>query len=124
MAKNVAVCIECGTFKSGVSRPCPQCSYKPNDEREIAKSFILSESFDAGDRVFGRSNEELERISEVLKGGGEYQFDENEIGQVLEEYRSFSAVTPLTLVKHFTRWLAGPAILLLIFWYVIWSSRG
>ena len=124
MAKNIAVCIKCGTFKSGVSHACPQCDYKPRDEKDVAKSFILSESFDIGDRVYGKSKEELQRISEVLKEGGKYEFDEEELELALEEYRSFSKIKPLMLVKDGARWLAGPALLLLLLWYVGWSSGG
>jgi len=124
MAEITAICIKCGTFKSGVSHACPRCSYRPKDERDVAKSLILSESFDAGDRVFGKSDEELRRISEILKGGGSYAFDEKELELALEEYRSFSTFKPLMLVKDVARWLAGPALLLLLVCYVVWSSRG
>jgi len=124
MGKIVTVCIKCGTFKSGVPHRCPQCDFKPSDELDIAKSFILSESFDGGDRVFGRSKQELKRVSDLLKGGGKYEFDEEELRLVLEEYRAFSTLTPLVLVKDIARWLAGPALLLLLFAYVIWFSPG
>lgn len=60
---------------------------------------------------FGKSDEELSKISEQLRRGP-YLFDPADVQRHLAAYQQFKETTPRTLILEFVKW-SGPAILLL-----------
>lgn len=63
----VAVCLECGTLKTGAWSSCPTCGYQPQGEDELARSLLVS------DNCIARPK--LEAMAERRRAGEPWNFD-------------------------------------------------
>ena len=72
----VAVCFQCGTFKTAAFCPCPDCSAVPQDEEEIALSLAMTDCY------FDRPA--LQEISSSIQSGRPPQLDEQTHAKMLE----------------------------------------
>ncbi len=63
----VAVCLECGTLKTGAWSACPNCGYQPEGEEQLARSLIVSDNCVA--------REALESMAERRRQGEPWSFD-------------------------------------------------
>ena len=63
----VAVCLECGTVKTGAWSVCPTCGYQPQGEEELARSLLVSDNCIA--------RETLEAMAERRRMGEPWNFD-------------------------------------------------
>ena len=116
MPKNRAVCVQCGNFKRHALSACDHCGFNPTSAAERAKSLILSEYFDFGEEVVGRSYPELEAASEKLKSG-DFVFDTSEVVRVREAVKKAEAITPRMLAIDLIKWIGPPiAVLAIVFW--------
>ena len=122
MSAHRSVCIRCGTLKRFVSETCPACGFEPKSQEDIAKSYLLSTEFDAGNDVFGKPNEELLTISEQLRQG-QYQFDADDVRRHLDGYRQFQRITPKTLLVDLVKWIGGPVLILAAMLALIFLNR-
>ena len=78
------VCICCGFLKRKLLKACPRCKFVPSSDEEIAKSFMLStREHHVGDILPGRPLSELKRISKRIESGKAYNFDTQELQNVL-----------------------------------------
>lgn len=117
-----AVCVTCGAFKKAAVESCPECGYEPESEYEVARALILSKQFPAGNRIIGRSVDELRAIGEQIRGGRPYYFDAQEQQIVVEAYRDHTNAKSGRHASVFLKWLI-PLLLLLILAAVslLWS---
>ncbi len=63
----VAVCLECGTLKTGAWSACPNCGYQPEGEEQLARSLLVSDNCIA--------REALEAMAERRRQGEPWNFD-------------------------------------------------
>jgi hypothetical protein len=62
----VAVCLRCGAFKHGAFKPCPKCSYTPDDDESLTKHLLVTDHF--------LNRDQLESISAQVKAGESVEF--------------------------------------------------
>ena len=108
-----AVCVTCGAFKKAAVESCPECGYEPESEYEVARALILSKQFPVGNRIIGRSVDELRAIGEQIRAGRPYYFDAQEQQIVAEAYRDYTNAKSGWHASVFLRWLI-PLLLILI----------
>ena len=73
----LAICIRCGHEKLGALTPCPSCNFLPESSEDRAKSITLSDhNCDA---------EALRQISDRIRSGEPFQFDNDAIAQMAVE---------------------------------------
>lgn len=111
IATLTAICIRCGASKKRAPAKCHACGFLPLSNADLAKSFILSKTFDVGERSIGRSAPDLAQISRTIATGAPYQFSEAEVATVAAEVSSYKSITPRRLAIDLIKWL-GPPILL------------
>jgi len=109
MAKRKSVCLKCGQFKGEALTACPACGFSPKADRDVACSLLLTEPFDLGELVVGRSLDELKEASHLIQSGKEFQYNESEVTQLSQMYTAYRAVPTKQIVIDLIRWL-GPAI--------------
>jgi hypothetical protein len=63
----VAVCLECGTLKTGAWSACPKCAFQPAGDEQLARSLIVSDNCIA--------RETLEAMAERRRQGEPWNFD-------------------------------------------------
>ena len=118
------ICICCGAPKRFYNQVCPACSFEPTSEEELAKSRILSEPWSFGlpdGDVFetGRSAEELSKISELLRSGGEYRFSRDELTAMMKVFDEANAITGVDVAWGLAKWFGPPiTVLLLVYWFL------
>ena len=105
-----AICIRCGAPKKQARAKCASCSFTPLSNTDLAKSFIVSKTFDVGERAIGRSSENLARIANAIEAGSPYQFSEAEVASVASHVATSKAITARRLAIDLVKWL-GPPIL-------------
>ncbi len=108
-----AVCVTCGAIKKAAVERCPQCGYEPESEYEVARALILSKAFPAGNRIIGRSLDELRAIGEQIRSGRPYYFDPHEQQTVVEAYRDYLDAKSGRHASVFLKWLV-PLLLILV----------
>jgi hypothetical protein len=64
----VAVCLECGTLKTGAWSACPICGYQPAGEEQLAQSLLVSDNWIA--------RKDLEAMANRRRQGEPWKFDE------------------------------------------------
>jgi hypothetical protein len=112
-----AICFKCGASKKSVKATCDKCNFTPIGLDDIAKSFILSKSFEVNGKTIGKSESDLKNISAQIQAGREYNFDENELKYVKTQTKQFIDTTSSKLVIDAARWLLPPIIILgIVFW--------
>jgi hypothetical protein len=114
-----AVCLKCGEFKKNVKNRCKKCKFAPISEDDIAKSFILSKSFEVNGLTIGRDKKELKEISTYIQSGNQYNFDEKEINITKVQFQEFIKTEPSKIFLDVFRWLAPPIIILAIIYWLI-----
>jgi hypothetical protein len=70
----VAVCLACGTIKTGAWLACPSCGYQPQGDEQLARSLLVSDNC--------ISRETLEVMAERRRQGEPWKF-EPKLGYVL-----------------------------------------
>jgi hypothetical protein len=126
---NAALCFRCGTFKKAASTRCPSCGFTPESDIDIVKSRILDKPYtfavgEHGDVVeTGRTQAELQAISEQIKSGFPYEFPAEEVAGVSRAYTELKHITPRRLVKDLIKWLAPAVALGLLFAVVLLWRR-
>ena len=113
-ASITAVCIRCGASKKRAPARCENCEFTPSSTTDLAKSFILSRTFDIAERSIGRSPTELAQISSAIAGGSPYQFSDAEVNAVAREVAAFRAITSGRLAMDLAKWLGPPLLILAI----------
>ena len=98
---------------------CAKCGYAPSSNTDLAKSFILSKTFDVGELSFGRSPAELAQISDAIAAGAPYQFSEAEVADVRNEIVALKSVTPRRIVIDLVKWLGPPILVIAV---AIWLA--
>lgn len=81
---NYAICIRCGQPKKRSNGRCPNCKFVPKSDHDLAKSMILSLSYQVGERDLSKSWDELLDIGRLIERGG-YEFDEKEVDWIAKE---------------------------------------
>ena len=66
-----AICLQCGTAKSGAMAPCPRCGFKPEKTEDKAKSVLLS------DRCAPLPA--LQKAGQKLAAGQKLKFDDADV---------------------------------------------
>jgi len=82
----VAVCLECGTMKSGAWSPCPACGYRPAGADELARALLVSDNCIARDR--------LEAMSARRRQGEPWNFDPHLVAVFKEQLAAIVSLTP------------------------------
>ncbi len=118
---STAVCIRCGSHKERPPNACANCGFAPSSQIDLAKSFILSQTFDVGETTIGRPLEELAEIAKAIAAGSPFAFEEAEIQAVAKEVAAFRAITPRRLFADLIKWV-GPPLLILVLAYVLLNS--
>jgi hypothetical protein len=95
--------------------------FSPRSKADLAKSFILSATFDVGDTTIGRTRADLSRIAGSIAQGTPYQFSPSEVAAVEAQVRAFLKITPKRLVIDLLKWV-GPPFLILALAYVLLRS--
>jgi hypothetical protein len=117
-----AVCVACGTFKSDALASCTECGYRPESEYEVARSLILSQKFAVGQTAIGRSAEELQKVSDDIRGGRPYYFDPEEQRRVVEHYREYEAARSQRRRLGFSKWLVALLLLAGLIVALLWPK--
>lgn len=117
-----AVCIRCGSAKRHAPDQCPKCGFAPRSNDDLAKSFILSATFDVGDKTIGRSAPELSRIAEAIKRGAPYDFSTPEVALVAEQVASFRSIRSSRLLIDLVKWLGPPLLVIAIGYFLLRST--
>ena len=95
-----SVCIRCGTFKAEFQAKCPNCSFTPETDAEIAQSRALGPLYsfalgeDGGTVDTGRADAELQAISFQIRSGKPYEFPSEELAGVLAVYQAVQKDSP------------------------------
>ena len=112
--KTKAICIRCGTFKKDAFATCKECDLTPKNDFEAARALILSKKTVYGTTSIGKTIEELERISEAIKGGRPYPIDGEEQKIVVREYSAYlkSLPKPKWYQGKKIKWIAVGIILI------------
>lgn len=93
-------------------------------DEDIAKSFVLSESSDAGEDIYGKSADELARISGLIRGRQPYEFDPKELKQHLKGYREFKKNNPGVLFLDLIKWIGPPILVLALVYALIYLKEN
>lgn len=93
-----AICIRCGHPKKRSYSRCPNCSFAPKSDRDLAKSMMLSLDYQVGEQYLARSWEELLEIG-VSLSKGEYQFDEKEVEELTKDARKSMDLPAIEQIK-------------------------
>jgi hypothetical protein len=117
-----AICIRCGAPKKHAPAKCHSCGFVPSSNTDLAKSFILSKTFDVADRSIGRSPAELAQISSAIAAGVPYEFSQAEVTEVGNQVAAFKSITPRRLALDLIKWLAPPVLILAILYALLRSA--
>ena len=79
----------------------------------MARSLILSPSFDVGEAVIGLPEQELALVAGEIQAGTPYRFDAKEVARVTALHGSARSTTTFQLVMDILRWLLPPALFLI-----------
>ena len=120
-----AVCISCGYEKLDPFDECDHCGFNPHGDRlAMAKSSLLSQYYYFKDDDVRVSDAELEFYSDRLKSGGQIDFDQEKIANLLEQQRILETIPPyapyLALLRIFAPALVILAIICVL--YVVLRS--
>lgn len=123
-----AICISCGSSKSSYQTSCPDCSFKPKTDEELAKSRILSTPWsfglpDGDVLETGRSAPELESIARRIQSGAGYDYPPAELKSMMQIVQQSQAMTGWMLLRDGIKWLAVPIGLLILFWIILTKLR-
>jgi uncharacterized Zn finger protein (UPF0148 family) len=116
-----AVCVACGAFKNDALVSCPECGYQPESEYEVARSLILSQKFSVGQTAIGRTADELQKVSDDIRGGRPYYFDPEEQRRVVDQYREYEAARSKRPALGFLKWLLPLLVLAGLIVVLLWS---
>lgn len=122
--KGKSLCIQCGERKPFASTKCGKCGFKPKSIEDAARSLILSEAFDSGNEVVGKTKAELDKISKQYADGRPYEFDAAEVRRVAKGFRRFQAITPRRLLVDGLRWLGPPLLIVISMVWIIFSKHS
>lgn len=118
-----AVCIKCGNFKNKAIIPCSFCGFSPESDEEKAKSIMLSTDYEINNEYKGKSIYELQVISNDLKKGKEFSFDDKEVKRLVRYARYIDSISWRELLVDLIRWLFVPiCVLLLVFVLLRWNT--
>jgi hypothetical protein len=107
-----AICQRCGSWKRWAKQACESCSFQPVKPEDLAKAFILSESFTVGGQTIGRSHAELSAIADKIRSGEQPTFESSEVESVEGSIKAFLSVRPTEIFVGLLRWIAPPFVLL------------
>ena len=111
-----AVCIKCGNFKNKAIIPCSFCGFSPESDEEKAKSIMLSTDYEINNEYKGKSIYELQVISNDLKKGKKFSFDDKEVKRLVRYARYIDSISWRKLLVDLICWLFVPiCVLLLVF---------
>ena len=107
-----AICIRCGATKTGPQKKCRICGLKPSTDEEKARSVILSGYYEIDQVVCGKAPAELTAISESIKRGQAYEFDQKEVDKIIGYVQETLDVPSSTLAWDTVK-LFGPIVLVI-----------
>lgn len=76
-------CLFCGSNKPSYDEKCPNCNRAPSNETELGKSLLLSTDFMWESAGLPYGEEDIRKIVEKIKSGGQSHFDSNDTQQAL-----------------------------------------
>lgn len=118
----LSVCIRCGHYKRRALSKCPHCGFVPSTAEDQARSLILSPLFDAGEHVVGSTPQQLAAAAAGIQAGQSHEFVATEVARVAELHEQAQSISPSRLVGDLARWLAGPALILAVAYWLIWRQ--
>lgn len=95
-----AICVKCGNIKTHRFAKCNNCGLNPKKNNlDMAKSIVLSTRFDPINEVWKPSSEELEHIGKMIKEGGSFDYNEDELRMLLNEKEVLDQATWKDYIK-------------------------
>ena len=125
--KFTSICIKCGSQKKWFKDRCLSCSFLPEEKIDVAKSLMLSTSFEIqsneyGNEYVGKTWQELLEIGKHIAEFGNYDFDQDLLKKAENEITSLENLSPKAVLKSVVIWLAPVLLVLFGFiFYVIWQ---
>ncbi|MCH8622565.1 hypothetical protein [Undibacterium sp. TS12] len=125
--KFTSICIKCGSQKKWFKDRCPSCSFLPEEKIDIAKSLMLSISFEIQSNEYGneyaaKTWQELLEIGKHIAKSGNYEFDQYLLKKAEDEITSLENLSPKAVLKSVVIWLAPVLVVIFGFiLYVIWQ---
>jgi hypothetical protein len=114
---NHAICLQCGTGKSGAGAKCPRCGFKPEKTEDKAKSVLLS------DRC--ASLAQLEKVGKKIAAGQKLQFDDSDVhkwSDVIEAIPKPRKTYAGLSARHW-KILAGAVGAAVVFGFIVFSMQ-
>lgn len=102
---------------------CPSCGLEPKSEAEKARSLILSLDYEIEGVYRGKSKDELRAISEQIRSGKPFEFDEREVAEVIKYANSVASIPRKKLLTDMLKWAGPPVLLLLGLLILLWATK-
>lgn len=121
-----AICIRCGHAKRRSSSRCPNCKFRPETDRDLAKSLMLSLAYPLDYQVDkqdqAKSWDELLDIGRSIERG-DYEFDDKEVDWLTKEAQKAFNLPVIEQIKLIGTPIAGIIVLIIIAYAVYYLSR-
>jgi ribosomal protein L40E len=115
----LSICIRCGSSKRRPASKCRTCGFDPIDDKDKAKSLILSLAYEIDGEYRGKTKKELNVIAAAIRDGHPYVFDVVEVQSVVEYARRVLGIPARRLIADGLKWLFPPIAILVVIYILL-----